>query len=332
MPYPRQGIPLTFRTNAPAGVYRTDLRLPDGLHVASLTLALNPQVKRPDALKPGTQFLHLGGDGGYTRSGQPLTHAALQGRLFTLQAVTASGATFQVEGVSGEVQWRGQPGDAFPALFPVAPDPTLDIFRKTLVGRPVWAYGGLNVSCRMTANSTVTFQADLREPLRIKRILRLTRPVWAGAQRYLGLDNGGADLIAFTPIVVQVERPAGARVVSGSSSGPEARNAPGRLFDDARTSPLCQTMNLVLADTWSLPRTFSAAPPSGRVPLDAPASPEGLDRWQYAWLFGFPSATYGPREELLKLRTWQYINIPFPATVSFDERGKVTQVQVPRLP
>ncbi|WP_104992240.1 hypothetical protein [Deinococcus sp. NW-56] len=178
----------------------------------------------------------------------------------------------------------------------------------------------------------MTFQADLREPLRIKRILRLTRPVWAGAQRYLGLDNGGADLIAFTPIVVQVERPAGARVVSGSSSGPEARNAPGRLFDDARTSPLCQTMNLVLADTWSLPRTFSAAPPSGRVPLDAPASPEGLDRWQYAWLFGFPSATYGPREELLKLRTWQYINIPFPATVSFDERGKVTQVQVPRLP
>lgn len=154
MPYPRQGIPLTFRTNAPAGVYRTDLRLPDGLHVASLTLALNPQVKRPDALKPGTQFLHLGGDGGYTRSGQPLTHAALQGRLFTLQAVTASGATFQVEGVSGEVQWRGQPGDAFPALFPVAPDPTLDIFRKTLVGRPVWAYGGLNVSCRMTGRPT----------------------------------------------------------------------------------------------------------------------------------------------------------------------------------
>jgi hypothetical protein len=56
-----------------------------------------------------------------------------------------------------------------------------------------------------------------------------------------------------------------------------------------------------------------------------------LDRWQVAWLWGFPSIQFGTPDELMKLPEWQYENIPFPARVIF-ENDHVVKVDIPRLP
>lgn len=328
-PGPRQMVPLSFTSDAPAGVYRMNVSLPGGHPLYAPVVALNPGVQARDPRQVGQTFVHLGGNAVFRQGAKELGHAPLIGKLFTLKSVTESGATFSVEGI-GNVTWTGDWNGNFPGLMPVVDDSSLDIFRKTLIGQPVWMYGGLNVYCRVTPSTSANLEQSYREPMRVKRILRLTRPQWSGAQRYLGLDNGGADLIAFTPVLVQLERPRTARVVSASGAGDPAKNGMNSIFKDALTTPACQTLNLILADTWSLPRTFSATAPSRRVPVE-PKEVKGLDRWQYAWLKGFPSASYGPREELLKLNQWQYINIPFPITVTFTN-GKVSEVVEPRLP
>lgn len=328
-PGPRQMVPLTFTTDAPAGVYRMNVSLPGGHPLYAPVVSLNPGVQVRDPRQVGQTFIHLGGNAVFRQGGKELGHAQLIGKLFTLKSVTGSGATFRVEGI-GDVTWRGGWNGNFPGLVPVADDPSLDIFRKTLIGKPVWMYGGLNVYCQVTPSTSADLVQSYRDPVRVKRILRLTRPQWGGAQRYVGLDNVGADLIAFTPVLVQLDRPKAARVVSASGTGDPAKNGMNSIFKDALTTPACQTLNLILADTWSLPRTFSATAPSRRVPVE-PKEVKGLDRWQYAWLKGFPSASYGPRGELLKLNQWQYINIPFPITVTFTN-GKVSEVVEPRLP
>lgn len=328
-PGPRQTVPLTFQTDAPVGVYRVNVNLRDGHPLYAPVVALNPAVQPRDPRQIGQTFVHLGGNAVYRQDKKEFTHAQLIGKLFTLKSLTGSGATFTVEGL-GEVTWTGDWNGNFPGLVPVAEDRALDVFRKSLIGKPVWIYGGLNARCQVTPATSANLVQSFRESVRVKRILRLTRPQWGGAQRYLGLDNGGADLIALTPVLVQLERPRGAKVVSASGTGDPAKNGMNTIFKDALTTPTCQTLNMLLADTWSLPRTFSAAPPSPRVPQQA-GDVKGLDRWQYAWLYGFPSATYGPREELLTLDKWQYINIPFPITVTFTN-GKVSEVVEPRLP
>lgn len=328
-PGPRQTVPLTFTTAAPAGVYRMTVTLPDGHPLYAPVVALNPAVPPHDPRRIGQTFVHLGGNAAYRQGRKDLGHTQLAGKLFTLKGVTESGATFSVEGV-GTVTWQGRWNGNFPGLVPVADDPALDVFRKTLIGHPVWMYGGLTANCQVSPSTSASLEQSFREPVRIRRILRLTRPQWSGAQQYFGLDNGGADLIALTPVLVQLERPRAARVSSASGAGDPANNGMLTIFQDALTTPACQTLNLMLADTWSLPRTFSATPPSRRVP-DQPREVRTLDRWQYAWLKGFPSATFGPREELLKLDKWQYSNIPFPITVTFTG-GKVSGVVEPRLP
>jgi hypothetical protein len=58
----------------------------------------------------------------------------------------------------------------------------------------------------------------------------------------------------------------------------------------------------------------------------------GLTRRQYAWLKGYPSATFGTLPRLHKLRRWRYANISFPITVTFDREGRVVAREVPQLP
>ncbi len=90
-----------------------------------------------------------------------------------------------------------------------------------------------------------------------------------------------------------------------------------------------------LLDTWAAERVFSLTPPAQALltlSSNLPSDGRGLTYWQYGWLNGFPSRTFGSLGEVLTLPKGQYRNILFASTVNFDANGQVNDVHVPRLP
>ncbi|GMA13963.1 hypothetical protein [Deinococcus metallilatus] len=305
-----------------------------GLRIA-FPLAVNPAVPAPSPLAAGQEFLRLGGDAVYRRAGQGLPYPALTGRVLTLRRLEAGRAVFFTDGL-GEVVREGDPQAGFSDLAPLVDDPALPALKGRYEGKPVWAYGGLGGVCQPAPEMSQGVEAPLREPLKVRRVLRLARPLVLNASGGFGDEVGhGADSIALTPLVFLLDSRALGPNGSFSATGAAAEQLHEQLLNGAGmtdTAACGVSFPAFLPDTWAVERVFSLTPPSAAVPAEPPADPRGLTRWQYAWLFGFPSATFGTRDELLKKSVWEYRNIPFPASVTFDAAGKVGSVEVPRLP
>lgn len=302
---------------------------------ASFPLAVNPAVPGPPTGGPGTGFLRVGEEGRYAAQGRELELPELAGRVLTLRRVDGARAVFTVPEL-GEVVRVGTAGDGLPDLAPLALDPGLPALKARYEGKQVWAYGGLRGTCSPELGLSVGVAARPHDALTVRQVLRLARPLILNAGGGPGDEVGrGADALALTPLVFLVD----AAPLEPSGSVGAVGPASERLREALRSgqkpdlTPRCGAQfPVMLPDTWAAERVFSLAAPSARVPRTPPPNLVGLDRWLYAWLFGFPSSDFGTRDELLKKAEWHYRNIPFPATVRFDAAGRVTAVDVPRLP
>lgn len=337
-------LPLTSAVEVPqAGVYAAGPAATGERVILEAPLAVNPSVPAPPALpQVGQAFLRLDGAGEgavYRQSGNPLAYPVLNGRLLRLTRLEGDRAVFDVEGV-GEVVREGAPGSGFDDLAPLVEDPDLKVLRARHEGKRVWGYGGLRGTCSPSPQTAVGWGGPPSASARVRHVFRLARPLNLNAQGGPGGDAArGADTLALTPLVFVLDQPQGVEV--GGSVSASGADVPDPGDSDAFAAWLGQittpascgdAYTVYLPDTWAVERVFSLTAPSSAVPDPRPDDPRGLTRWQYAWLVGFPDASYGTRDTLLRARQWQYRNIPFPATVTFGPDGRVTDVDVPSLP
>lgn len=313
-------LPFRLETSAPRGVYALELDMlggfiednPPGFDpVIDYPLAHAPDLHIPETYRTGQRFLHLGNaPADYRHRRQRLRNPAIYGRMFTLTSYQENGAWFRVDGLTQEVQLKTSSRSYFPNLAPVLNDPHLAGVRRAYVGRRVWAYGGFGLTCSPDPNNYVSSGGTLRASLRVRRILRVARSMGLGLAGSSGLGGYNAaspgDMMTGTPLVVQYE----------------PRAAPPRA---------CPLLTQLLADSWQLPSLVSFTPPP-ELPRVRNSNYVGLTRQEYAWLEGYPDATFGSLSHLLKLRTWKYISIPFPIRVTFDWQGRVSERDIPQLP
>lgn len=312
-----------------------------------MTLAVHAGLSVPTTFQPGQDFLRTDLDVVYRRNGHALDVPALAGRILTLRRLEAGRVLFNAEGL-GEVERLGDPAAGFPDLSPLIADPDLAALKRRYEGHTVWGYGGLHTPCFPDANGSVGKGVAFTQGVTVRRVARLGKPSFLNVQGGAGDDVGhGADALALTPLVFLLDaRPFASTGDFGfSSSGPAGVAAPDpdpanadlqRFMELANRPDLCGlNVPYTLMDTWAAERVFSLTPPSQELltlSRNLPPDGRGLPRWQYAWLNGFPSSTFGGLGDVLKLPMWQYRNIPFASTVSFGQDGRVNGVQVPRLP
>lgn len=337
-------LPLASRIEVPAaGVYTVGPAETGERLFLEAPLAVNPSVPAPPGvLRVGQTFLRLEGAGAgiiYRRAGQPLAYPSLNGRTLRLKRLEPDQTVFDVEGI-GEVVRAGSRASDFPDLVPLVEDRDLAGLRARYEGKRVWGYGGLRGSCSPSPQTAVGWGGPPTASARVRHVLRPTRPLNLNAQGGPGGDAAqGADTLALTPLVFVLDQAQGVEV--GGSISTSAPDVPDPGDSDAFAAWLGQVTSpascgdaytIYLPDTWAVERVFSLTPPGAAVPDPRPDDPRGLTRWQYAWLAGFPDASYGTRDTLLRASKWEYRNIPFPATVTFGPDGRVTDVDVPRLP
>lgn len=119
-------VPFRLETDAPRGVYALELDLPGGFvwdnppgfnPVIDYPLAHTPGLHVPDTYRRGQRFLFLGNaPADYRYKQRRLQNPAAYGRMFTLTAYRAGGASFRVEGLPGEVRLRTASRSRFPNL------------------------------------------------------------------------------------------------------------------------------------------------------------------------------------------------------------------------
>jgi hypothetical protein len=323
-----------------------------GLARLSMTLVMHPGLSVPTIFQPGQEFLRTDFNVMYQQNGNVLDVPALAGRILTLQRLEGKKAIFNAEGL-GEIERVGSSAQGFPDLSPLIADPDLAALKRKYEGKTVWGYGGLKTQCFPDANGSVGKGVPMTQGVTVRRVARLGKPQFLNVQGGAGDDVGhGADALALTPLVFLLDatpfRSTGDLGFSSSGPAGEADSPPTPPDPDPANADLQRFMELAsrpdlcgldvpyaLMDTWAAERVFSLTPPSKELltlSRNLPPVGRGLTRWQYAWLNGFPSSTFGSLSELLTLPKWQYRNIPFAATVSFDQEGRVNDVQVPRLP
>ncbi len=321
-------IPLNFRleTAAPIGVYNLALEFP-GWKPDVHPIALNTTLHFSTAPQLGNRYLFVGKPTDqYLLGQQPLTSKQLNGSIFTLTALDSQKATFAVEGVTSPVLLELKPGQNFPGLALIIPDPSLETWATRFLGRQVWRFGGFRLECNPSSETRELYETNFDSSARVKRILRVAFPAELHLAGSYGSGNSyfSGDFIANTPIAIQFEQ------VKGLSKTFIEVQGVADVFSQFEHVN-CDTFTELDADPWQLERLFSLTPASPRVPREKDKSLIGLDRWQVAWLWGFPSVDFGTRAELMKLPVWQYENIPFPATVGF-QNDRVVKVDIPRLP
>lgn len=336
-------VPFRLQTAAPRGVYALELDLPGesiwdnppGFDpVIDYPLAHAPHLRVPETYRRGQRFLSLGAVRGYRHNGRPLGYHEGHGRLFTLTGYRGGTARFKAEGLARAVTLRTSSRSRFPGLAPLLHDPALAGLRRAYVGKRAWAYGGFELSCAYGPGTRLTFSGPPRAPLRVRRVWRVAWPVGlslagtAGAGGYNPASPG--DLTVATPLVVQFEK--SARLAFSSAYGGGNLDAVLADASDAALLRRCPPLSEFVADAWQLPTVLSLKPPPELPRVRDEASYLGLTHSQYAWLVGYPTATFGKLPQLLELRRWQYASIPFPITVTFDRRGRVVVRDVPRLP
>ena len=132
-----------------------------------------------------------------------------------------------------------------------------------------------------------------------------------------------------TPLVVQFEKSSHRSFSSASGGNLDVLRADA---SDASLLRRCPPLTEFMADAWQLHTVLSPNPPLKLPRVHNVNNYLSLTRTQYAWLQGYPSATFGKLPRLLELRLWKYANIPFPITVTFGWGGKVVGQDVPRPP
>lgn len=344
-----------------------DATAPAMVEVLHQPVAVHPGLTVP-AVRLGQAFLRVDLDADYRQAGRVLSVPELAGRVLTLKRLDAGAATFTVDGL-GEVQRGGDPKSGFPDLATLIDDPELAALKRKYEGQRVWGYGGLHATCFPSPQGQVGVAVPFTQGVRVRRVARLGKPMSLNVQGGVGFGEvgWGADALALTPLVFLLD-PAPFEsdgTLSFSSVGdagetgplpPGVRPAPppptavplsppdefmAQIAQGNQPGVCGHSVALYLPDTWAVTRVFSRTAPGTGVPgvgdgrgpgISAPIPARGLTRWQYAWLSGFPSSTFGDLSAVLRLSEWQYRNIPFPATVRFDAQGKVSEVDVPRLP
>ena len=328
-PQLRKDIPLNFRleTDAPIGVYNLNLEFPDWKPDMQ-PIALNTSLKFSVFPRLGNQYLYVGeASTQYLQEKRTLSPDQLNGSIFTLTAFDEQKATFAVEGVKGDVTLEIKPGQHFPSLALIIPDPTIAVLSPKFVGKKVWRFGGFKLTCFPMPDVQVAYQGSLDSYARIKRILRVafsTQLHLAGGFGGGDFSSGSANFVVSTPIAIQFDQAFGLTKNTVFSQG-NASETPN-LFQNAN----CDTFTELDADPWQLERLLSLTPASPRVSRKV-ESLIGLDRWQVAWLWGFPSVDFGTHAELMKLSEWRYTNGPFYIHVIF-EKDRVLKAEVPRMP
>lgn len=351
-------VPVALKLNATS---------PAVVQVLNQPVAVHPGLTVP-AVRLGQSFLRVDLGNVYRQDRRVLSVPELAGRVLTLKRLDAGAATFTVDGL-GEVQRGGDPKGGFPDLAPLIDDPGLAALKRTYEGQRVWGYGGLHADCFPSAREQVGVAVPFTQGVRVRRVARLGKPMSLNVQGGVGSGEvgWGADALALTPLVFLLDPAPFESDGTGSFSSVGDAGETGPLPPGVRPAPppptavplsppdefmaqiaqgnqpgVCgQSVALYLLDTWAVTRVFSRTAPGAGVPgvgdgrgpgISAPIGARGLTRWQYAWLSGFPSSTFGDLSAVLRLSEWQYRNIPFPATVRFDAQGKVPEVDVPRLP
>jgi hypothetical protein len=324
--------PLNFRleTDAPIGVYNLALEFP-GWKPDMHPIALNSTLQVSTKPVVGDQFLYVGVPSNqYILDGKPLSPEQLNGAIFTLKALEANKAVFAVENLNQNIMLEFQSGKPFPGLALMIPDPALESLATQFDGRQVWQFGGFHLECHPSSEIREMYETHFDSFARVKRMLRLAFP----AELHLpgGYGGGGnsyfmGDFVANTPIAIQFEQVQGLK--KSLVEGQGIINSQEIVDQFERVN--CDTFTELFADPWQLERVLSLNPASPRVPRKKETSLIGLDRWQVAWLWGFPSFDFGTRAELMKRPVWKYENIPFPAQVTF-KNDKVIEVEIPRLP
>jgi len=168
-------------------------------------------------------------------------------------------------------------------------DPNLAALRRRFVGKDVYGYGGVVISCwpqwfKVYSSTT---------PIRVKAVVRdqgRLEELWTGTMLHWG-DEAALHFMANDPVRFVVDSPK-VKDVGEGGSGVAAISAP------------CPA--IVLAD-WQVDLTISTAPPP-TLPGDLFASQRiwiGMSRDEVAWRRGYPNE-FSEKRALDRETTWRY--------------------------
>jgi hypothetical protein len=190
-------------------------------------------------------------------------------------------------------------------------DRELARLRSELVGRVIYGYGGIAISCR--PGWTKFYGAST--PVRVRSIERKRGHItWLGTgSRVSDPYVVGVAFIAFDPLSIIVQEPSSARyppLGTNYSVGGAVKPCP----------------EFELAD-WQLDTTLSLHPPPTGVDLECPLY-IGMTRDEVVWTRGYPNEV-GMRAALRAESTWQYGPGSTRYTVTFI-RNRVVSFTIPR--
>jgi len=209
---------------------------------------------------------------------------------------------------SGSQNWR------IDVWWPSNPERSLESMRTRLVGKELYGYGGVRLSC-----PPLFWLYDAHTPVRVRAVERVRGRVdelWTGTP-----VSGGNDMaphfFANDPLRIIFDRPS-AKPWGFGGGGPTAHEA-------------CPALEL--AD-WQVDVTLSPKPPPDSIPhnIGCGGLHVGMSREDVAWRCGFPH-DIGDRATLDRQKLWTYDTAaPFSFAVTF-EGDKVSSFTTPgRLP
>ena len=206
---------------------------------------------------------------------------------------------------SGSQIWR------IDVWWPPNPAQSLESVRKRLMGKELYGYGGVRLSC-----PPLFWIYDAHTPVRVRAVERdrgRVAELWTGTP-----VSGGNDMaphfFANDPLRIVFDRPS-AKPWGFGGGGPAAHEA-------------CPALEL--AD-WQVDVTFSLKPPPDSVPRDLGCGGlhVGMSREDLAWRCGFPH-DIGDRATLDHQKLWSYDSAPpFSFAVTF-EGDKISSFTTPR--
>jgi hypothetical protein len=249
---------------------------------------------------------------------------SISGRIFTVKIVNPKEIHFSVDNGLSNVILNDPNRQA--GLRQLQNDLQVSRIQNKWQGKTVWGYGGIGVSCA----SPFTYRYFGNQFFQSGKIERVDR-IYLETDEYVSLAGGFGELPDREGLPDVVTGDVALIIRFGKIEGLEWTYGAAKTVDAAIDSKPCSTLIDVAGDEWHLERLFSLYPPSRGVPRKTLKTLVGLTKWQLAWLQGFPNATQGTVQQLLKMDAWAWASIPFAEGVRF-KNGKVVNHNQPRLP
>jgi len=190
-------------------------------------------------------------------------------------------------------------------------DRVLEALRKKLVGRSVYGYGGIAISCR--PQSTTFYAAST--PVRIRSIERERGKVmWLGTGSAASAPLViGLGFIAYDPVSINVDQPDPTRYPPLGSNG-----------GVGGATKMCPAFEL--AD-WQIDTTLSLRPPPSGIATPQTPLRIGMSRDDLVWARGYPNEV-GTRAVLRAESIWHYGAAMSQFTVTLVE-GRIASFTTP---